>query len=221
VIRPLLAAALAAVAVSVPAAAGIPSPGLTATVGPSSSITFKKTDGTTVRNLDPGMYLIEVSDQSVAHNFHLVGAAVDRQTEVETTTTTQWTVEFKNGTYKFMCDAHPLSMRGTFTVGPVTPGVPKLVGKITPRAISLKTAAGVRVRTLRENTYKLVVSDTSKAQNFHLSGPGVNRKTRVAATTRASWTVKLLPGKYVYRSDRSRKLRGTFTVTPVPPPLGR
>jgi len=97
-------------------------------------------------------------------------------------------------------------------------GVPKLNGKVTARAISLKTAAGTKAHSLPQNTYKIAISDTSKVQNFHLSGPGVNRKTKVAATARVTWTVTFTPGTYVYRSDKSKKLRGSFTVTPVPPP---
>jgi hypothetical protein len=98
------------------------------------------------------------------------------------------------------------------------PGVPKLTGKVTASTISLKTGAGSTVRSVPQNTYKVFVSDTSKAQNFHLSGPGVNRKTKVSATARTTWTVTLTPGTYVYRSDKSSRLRGTFTVTTVPPP---
>jgi hypothetical protein len=192
---------------------------LTATVTANAGITLKNADGTSVTHLDPGSYLINVDDQTPLHNFHLTGPGVDQATAIETTSTAQWTVDFANGTYRFLCDAHPSTMKGTFTVGPVTPGVPRLNGKVTARTISLRTAAGASVRTLRENTYKIVVSDTSKAQNFHLTGPGVNRKTRVGATASTTWTVSLTPGKYVYRSDKSRKLRGSFTVTPVPPPV--
>jgi hypothetical protein len=105
------------------------------------------------------------------------------------------------------------------SVGTTTsPGVPNLVGKVTARAISLKTAAGTKIRSVPQNTYRIAVSDTSKGQNFHLSGPGVNRKTQVTGTAGATWTVTLTPGTYVYRSDKSKKLRGTFTVWPSPPP---
>ena len=176
-------------------------------------------DGTRVTHLDPRSYLIAVDDQTTFHNFHLSGPGVNQRTDLDTMSTAQWTVDFATGTYKFLCDAHPTTMKGTFTVGtPVSPVVPKLNAKVTARTISLKTAAGTKVRLLRENTYKIVVSDTSKAQNFHLSGPGVNRKTKVGATARATWTVSLSPGKYVYRSDRNKKLRATFTVAPIPPP---
>ena len=40
----------------------------------------------------------------------------------------------------------------------------------------------------------------------------MNKKTGVAAKAKATWTLTLKPGKYTYRSDKSRKLRGSFTV---------
>jgi hypothetical protein len=124
-----------------------------------------------------------------------------------------WTVNLVNGTYVFHCDAHPTTMKGTFTVGSGggRPGVPKLNARVTARAISLTNGAG-QVGSLQANTYHVVVNDTTKKQNFHLIGPGVNRKTGVAAVVRTTWTVNLSPGTYVYRSDKSRKLHGTFTV---------
>jgi hypothetical protein len=40
----------------------------------------------------------------------------------------------------------------------------------------------------------------------------VNKKTGDASSTKATWTLTLKPGKYTYRSDKSRKLHGTFAV---------
>jgi hypothetical protein len=84
---------------------------------------------------------------------------------------------------------------------------------VTTRTISLKTGSGSKVKTLTAGKVKLTVSDTAKTQNFHLKGPGVNKKTGVAARSKATWTLTLKPGKYTYRSDKSRKLHGSFTVT--------
>jgi hypothetical protein len=88
---------------------------------------------------------------------------------------------------------------------------------VTSKAISLKTSAGVRVKSLPQATYKVAVTDSSKTQNFHLTGPGVNRRTAVGAKTKKTWTVTLKPGKYTYRSDKKRRLRGTFVVLAEPP----
>jgi len=216
--RTLLIGIVAAAAVSIPAAAtGSPNVTLTGVVGPGFSISLKNPNGTGVTHLDPGTYDISVTDNAIEHNFHLRGPGVDQATDIEGTGTVTWTVTITDGTYTFVCDAHPVQMRGTFTAGNVPPPPPppppagKLSGKVTSKAISL-TNGGSKVRSLTAKKYKITVSDTSKTQNFYLKGPGVNRKTGVAARARATWTVTLKPGRYTYRSDKSRKLHGTFTV---------
>jgi hypothetical protein len=216
--RTLLISILAVVAVSIPAAAtSAPNATLNGVVGPGFSISLKNPDGTGVRHLDPGTYDITVTDNAIDHNFHLSGPGVDQATDVAGMGTFTWTVTIVDGTYTFVCDAHPTLMKGSFTAGNVPPPPPppppagKLSGRVTTNAISL-TNGGSKVRSLTAKKYKITVSDTSKTQNFHLTGPGLNRKTGVAAKAKATWTVTLKPGKYTYRSDKSRKLRGTFTV---------
>ena len=217
--RTLLAIALGIVAISIPAAAtGSPNVTLTGVVGPGFNISLKNPDGSNVSHLDVGTYDISVTDNEITHNFHLKGPGVDQSTDIEGTATVTWTVQITDGTYTFLCDAHPVQMKGTFTAGsaqPPPPPVPpkKLSGKVTAKAISLKTASGSRVRSTAQGKYKVTVSDSSKTQNFHLSGPGVNKKTGVAARGKATWTLTLKSGKYTYRSDKSRKLRGSFKVT--------
>jgi hypothetical protein len=217
--RTLLIGILGVVAVSIPAAAtSAPNATLTGVVGPGFNISLKNADGTNVTHLDVGTYDISVSDNSIEHNFHLRGPGVDQGTLLETTGTVTWTVTITDGTYTFICDAHPTQMKGSFTAGNVQPPPPppppagKLSGRVTAKAISLKTSAGARVKSLTTRKYKITVSDTSKTQNFHLKGPGVNKKTGVGARAKATWTLTLRPGKYTYRSDKSRKLRGSFTV---------
>jgi hypothetical protein len=216
--RTLLIGILAVVAVSIPAAAtSAPNATLTGVVGPGFNISLKNADGTNVTHLDAGTYDISVSDNSIEHNFHLRGPGVDLATLLETTGTVTWTVTITDGTYTFICDAHPTQMKGSFTAGNVQPPPPppppagKLSGRVTSKAISLKNG-GSKVRSLTTKKYRITVSDTSKTQNFHLKGPGVNKKTGVAARAKATWTLTLKPGKYTYRSDKSRKLRGSFTV---------
>lgn len=222
-LRTLLIGALVAVAASLPGGATGSSTAtpLTGTVGPGTTISLRNADGSAVRHLDPGSYTITVSDNAIEHNFHLFGPGVEQATDVEAMGTVVWEVTFTDGTYTFRCDPHASTMRGTFTVGAVQPPPPppaKLSGRVTSRLITLKTSAGTRVTSLLENTYKLTVSDMSKTQNFHLTGPGVNRKTGVGARVKKTWTLVLRPGKYTYRSDKSRKLRRTFTVKAKPQP---
>jgi len=217
--RRLLIITLGIVAVSIPAAATgssqAPNVTLTGVVGPGFTISLRNADGSTVTHLDPGTYDISVTDNAIEHNFHLSGPGVEQATDVEGTGPVSWTVTFTDGTYRFVCDPHAASMRGTFTVGNVPPPPPppgKLSGKVTTRTITLMNG-GSRVRSVAENTYKVTVTDSSKTQNFHLTGPGVNKKTGVAAKTRKTWTLSLKPGKYTYRSDKNRRLKRTFTVT--------
>ena len=222
--RLVLITALAAAAISLPGAATGEGPTLVGVVGPSMVITLNNPDGTSVRQLDPGTYTVSIDDRAIDHNFHLFGPGVEQKTEIEAVGPETWSVQVVDGTYNFRCDAHISTMKGSFTVGavqPPPPPPPKLNGKVTARTISL-TSAGSKVRSVAQGSYKVVVNDSSKLQNFHLSGPGVNRKTGVKAKTKQTWTVALKPGKYTYRSDKKRRLRGTFTVTAAPtsPPPG-
>ena len=100
-----------------------------------------------------------------------------------------------------------------------SPIVPDLTAKVTARSIAVVGADGTRVRTLQPNKYRFIVRDRTATQNFHLLGPGgLNLRTKVPAKTTVTWSVYLRPGNYTYRSDKSRRLRGTFIVTDSPPP---
>ena len=99
-----------------------------------------------------------------------------------------------------------------------SPIQPTLTAKVTARSISLTDSSGNRVKSLVQRSYRIVVRDSSRGQNFHLFGPAVNMKTKVAARGTRTWIVNLRPGKYVYKSDRNTRLRGAFTVQPGPPP---
>jgi plastocyanin len=216
--RRLFVIALALVATVLPgAASSAQEVTLRGEVGPGFTISFKNGDGSPVTHLDPGTYTIVVLDRDIEHNFHLFGEGVDQRTVVETTDTATWTVTFVDGkAYRYQCDPHNLSLFGRFTVGnvPPPPAPPaKLAGKVGPgKTISLKTASGAKVKSLAAATYRLTVRDLTRADNFHLVGPGVNRKTKVAGKGSATWTLALRAGNYSYRSDKTRRLRGTFTV---------
>jgi plastocyanin len=179
---------------------------LHARVGPSFTISLSTAGGAPVTRLDPGTYVIQVDDMSEEHNFHLRGPGVDRATEIGDVGTQQWTVTLQDGTYTFVCDPHQGEMRGSFTVGTVTTQPPPTTKPpaniVTPKtklaltsgpgyAISLKTAAGKAVRTMRTGTYSVTVRDRSKLHNAHLVGPGANRFTTVPFTGTRTWKVKL------------------------------
>jgi hypothetical protein len=187
-------------------------------VGPGFTIFLRHADGRTVTQLDAGEYRIVVEDRSIEHNFHLSGAGVDRATSVENVETVTWDVTFADAQrYTFVCDPHSTTMRGTFNVGNVPPPPPpppaavrRLSASVTARAIAVRTPSGSRARSVAAGRYRISVRDTATTQNFHLIGPGVNRRTTVRGRTRPTWTITLRRGIYTYRSDANRRLRGTF-----------
>ena len=86
-------------------------------VGPGTAISLKRANGTLVTHLKPGGKVIVVRDRTANHNFHLKGPGVDRKTGVAFTGRRRWSVQFVSGTYRYICDVHPTTMRKTFTVG--------------------------------------------------------------------------------------------------------
>jgi hypothetical protein len=221
-IRPLLLLPLVLAAVLLPGSArsAATATQLNVTVGPGFSIKVADAGGHTVSNLDPGDYTITVKNLSPAqeHNFHLTGpGGIDMSSDFNNVTVT-WNLTFVDGVYKYQCDAHAQEMHGSFRVGTAPPPPPpppapkKLTGKVGPaKAISLKKGASA-VKSLVAGKYKLAVSDLTKTDNFHLTGPGVNKKTGVAFKGKKSWTLTLKRGKYTFGSDATKKLRRTFSV---------
>jgi plastocyanin len=185
---------------------------LTGTVGPGYTISLTTASGSTVSRLSPGAYTITVHNLSDGtHNFHLRGPGVNENTPFAPGTYTI-NVTLVDGTYTYVCDAHPTIMHKTFAVGPPLP--PKLKGKVGPGStISLRKASGSLVKTLKAGKYRIAVSDLTSKDNFHLLGPGVSKKTGVKARTSVTWTVTLRAGKYAYFSDAHRTLRRTFRAT--------
>lgn len=223
--RLITIAMLGALALLVPAGAGsAPPQPLVASVGDPAvpetfRITLRDAAGNPVTHVDPGTYTIDVHDYATTHNFHLKGPGVDVASEIEgTTTTTVWTVTFVDGgTYTFVCDAHPLVMKGAFTSGtvvtPPKPTVKKLNARVGPgKRISLTTTGGARVKRLKAGPYRITVRDATRADNFHLTGPGVNRKTSVKGKSTSTWSLKLRKGSFRYRSDATKRLSSTFKV---------
>jgi plastocyanin len=79
--------------------------------------------------------------------------------------------------------------------------------------ISLKKA-GKKVTSLKAGKYKIVVKDLSKIHNFHLTGPGLNKKTGVGAQGTFTWTVTLKKGTYKFLCDpHAAIMKGSFKVT--------
>ena len=204
--RILLAAAVAAMFLP-STLARADNPRLVATVGRNDSFTISLRDGSgnPVTHLDAGTYDIEVHDLSESHNFRLHGPGVERATDIGSKEDVVWTVALADGKYRFECSAHASVMNGWFTVGTVAP---------TPLAASVgpKRTISLRPKIVEVGPATLTVNDRSRTDNFHLTGPGVNKKTGVAFRGRVTWNVSLQPGSYTYRSDKHKRLRGSFVV---------
>jgi plastocyanin len=75
------------------------------------------------------------------------------------------------------------------------------------------TKGGAKVRSLAAGTYTIKVQDKSNIHNFHLSGPGLNKKTSVGAVGTFTWKVTLKKGTYTYICDpHASIMKGSFTV---------
>ncbi len=91
---------------------------LVATVGPGSTISIRTTSGVRVSTLKSGTYNILVRDRSRSHSFRLAGPAgsVYRASGRAFVGVTTWKVTLFPGAYRFWCERHPRTMRGTFRI---------------------------------------------------------------------------------------------------------
>jgi hypothetical protein len=203
-------------------------PVLTGDVGANDAFTISLIgpSGTSVKQLDPGTYTLVVHDRSTIHNFDLTGPGVNVSTPVEQTGDFTFTITLSDGTYTYVCDAHPTTMKGSFTVGtpaPTTtappptpapkPAATKLAASVGPgHSIALGTSDGSALSGLSAGPVTIVVRDRSKTDNFHLSGPGLSVSTGVTFRGTRTWKVTLRAGRYTYRSDPHPVLHGSFSV---------
>ena len=69
-------------------------------------------------------------------------------------------------------------------------------------------------KTVTAGTYVITVHDLASIHDFHLTGPGVDKKTSVSGTGTTKWTVKLKKGTYHFVCDPHRTImHGALTVT--------
>ena len=109
----VLATATAALVAALPAQTATPV--LVGTVGPGFTITLTQ-NGKKVTSLKAGKYVFKISDKSNIHDFHLTGPGVSKATSIPKTGSAAWTLTLKKGTYKFVCDPHASTMKGSFKV---------------------------------------------------------------------------------------------------------
>jgi len=99
-------------------------------------------------------------------------------------------------------------------VASASAAVPTLKGTDGPGfTITLKKGT-TKVTKLKAGKYKIVIRDLSNLHDFHLTGPGVNKKTGVTAKGTFTWTVTLKKGSYKFICDpHAAIMKGSFKVT--------
>jgi plastocyanin len=95
-----------------------------------------------------------------------------------------------------------------------TAATPKLTGTDGPGfTITLKKGT-TKVTKLKAGKYTFVIKDLSNIHNFHLTGPGLNKKTGVGAKGTFTWKVTLKKGTYKYVCDpHASIMKGSFKVS--------
>jgi len=58
----------------------------------------------------------------------------------------------------------------------------------------------------------VTVKDRSTLDNFHLTAPGINKKTGVKSRTTVTWNLSFRAGTGTFRSDAHKRLHGSFRV---------
>jgi hypothetical protein len=117
IVVPMLAIASLVVAAS---AGGVPVKDNFALKGEVYATGFKiemeNAAGRKLRSIRAGTYRIKIEDKATIHNFRLRGPGINRATSVPRRSEQIWTVNLQKGTYRFLCDPHAATMRGTFRV---------------------------------------------------------------------------------------------------------
>jgi hypothetical protein len=83
-----------------------------------------------------------------------------------------------------------------------------------PKSLAARVGAttlSLSARRVAPGLYRLAVTDRSRTRNFHLVGPGVNRRTGKLFTGTVRWTLRLVRGTYRFGSDP--RLAGRLLVT--------
>jgi plastocyanin len=89
-----------------------------------------------------------------------------------------------------------------------------LTGEVGPGFTIEVKKANRDLTTIKAGTYRIKIEDKSSLHNFHLIGPGLNKKTSVAFKGELTWTIRLRPGRYTYQCDphAASGMKGHFTV---------
>ena len=87
-------------------------------VGPGFTIELKQ-GSKDVKTLKAGTYTILVEDKAAIHDFHLMGAGLNKKTGVSFIGDQTWKITLKAGKVTYQCDPHAaMGMKGSFRVTP-------------------------------------------------------------------------------------------------------
>src|SRR5262249_5677216 len=102
------------------------------------------------------------------------------------------------GLYVYACSPHFQTMFGRLQVV----GAPTPEGPPQPLRASVTAKTSVlRASSVTSGPYRLSVTDSSRTRNFHIVGPGVNRRTTKAFVGKVTWNLRLKRGTYRYGND--------------------
>ena len=145
-------------------------------------------DGQAVDTLVAGQYQLLVHDLSDIHNWALGSQTTNTrilQTDVPFVGDQTFTVDLTPGRYAYACSAHPNTMNGTFIVVPPD-GHDEDAVREGGRTLGEDEREEGRGRPLPDHGG----ATRSRTRNFHLVGPGVNRKTGKTFTGAVTWTLR-------------------------------
>jgi Copper binding proteins, plastocyanin/azurin family len=196
-------------------------PTLFATVGTNDGFDINLADanGVRVSRIPPGAYDVVVRDRSRLHNFHLASnedPTVDFRTELDFVGEMTFTVTFRDNTrYAYACEPHWQTMNGQFFVSsdppPPPPPEPPPPPPILRAGVTRAGKAFVAKRRVSAGRHRLVVRDSSRRANFHVTGKRLNRRTGMRFIGTKTWAVKLVRGRYRFGTD-PRPLTGRLAV---------
>ena len=97
---------------------------------------------------------------------------------------------------------------------------PTTTATTTPAAktqqLTARVGPGAKIafaRSAKVGKAVITINDLSTKDDFHLTGPGVNKKTGIAFKGVTKWTVTLRKATYSFRSDAHASLHGTLKVS--------
>jgi hypothetical protein len=115
---------------------------------------------------------------------------------------------------KLVALAATVALLGVLVIPAAFAGTPTLNGTDGPGFTITLTKAGKKVSKLKRGTYIFKIADKSSIHNFHLKGPGIDKKTSVGKKQNVTWTLKLKKGTYKFVCDPHKSfMKGSFTVT--------